>query len=678
MDASDSLDDNVIEINLPETWYADSSNSLSLLPPSSRKSEILASIDNSPEVCQRCHWDQQPSSLFPADRNKSIDGFDAQQVTRTERCIRCRILKLLLQALGPDYQSPYMIEVQGTGFNILLKDLSDDYEEFDIFVADASKGPPSWLPRGNTTRSFHSSSAESFEWARHEIDNCIDSHACCRSLKNSFMPTRLINVRPRNIASDVFLQDGSSVPRGSRYCALSYCWGDVKPDCLTTKATLAQRQFNIPWSTLPQTFQDAVYWARLAGVDYLWIDSVCILQGDRDDWLRESGKMFQVYQNSYVTIVAAFGKDPTSGLFSAYPDRPKLKPLATLRRASTGSSWPLYMRKAQHNHFYDWENSEVRRALPLLKRAWCYQERLISPRILLYTPTEVAFQCFEIVSCECGRDGVACNATNFAAKHKFPVPGKPLQTHGGPAMDWWIVIGTYANMDLTVKSDRLPAVAGIAEHFQKSRPDEKYLAGLWSGHLLRDLLWEVLEVAARSTTKTPTADVPSWSWASGSDTRDVQIYTGQLHHLAEVREAECRYASDNQFGVLTASKLVLRGRLWKFSALCRKAGPLWMLSRRAVFKFESSNEMRGGLHLDSGIAKRDWSVARRLHLLEIAQRSRTEGGALDTLYLVLKSTRTSGNSYVRVGVFEQEHDALGKRDRDKWDKLGTWSICEIE
>ncbi|KAI1212057.1 heterokaryon incompatibility protein-domain-containing protein [Annulohypoxylon truncatum] len=666
MDASDSLDDDVIEIIVPETWYADSGN----------KPEILAATDDSTEVCQRCHWDQRPSSLFPTRRDEMINGFDAQQVTRTEKCIRCRILKLWLESLGPDYQSPDIIIIQGTGFSISKRPY-DDYEDFDIFVADASNGPPSWLPRGNTSWSSHSSSTESFEWTRREIDKCIDSHACCRSLGNSFMPTRLINICPRNIAGDVFLQDGSSVPRGSRYCALSYCWGDIRPDCLTTKATLAQRQSNIPWSTLPQTFQDAIYWARSAGVDYLWIDSVCILQGDRDDWIRESGKMFQVYQNSYVTIVAAFGKDPTSGLFSAYPDEPKPKPLATLRRASAGSSWPLYMRKAQHYHFYDWEDYETREALPLLKRAWCYQERLISPRILLYTPTEVAFQCFKTVSCECGRDGVACNRMNFAAKHKFPVPGKQPLTHAGPAMDWWIVIGTYANMDLTVKSDRLPAVAGIAEHFQKSRPLEKYLAGLWSGNLLRDLLWEVLEVTADPAAKTLTAGVPSWSWASGSGTRDVLVYTEQLRYLAEVREAECRYASDNQFGVLTGSKLVLRGRLWKVSALCRKGGPLWMLSRRAVFKFESSNEMRGSLHLDSGIAKRNWSVVRGLHLLEIAQRPKSDGDALDTLYLILKSARTSGNSYVRVGVFEQEHNALGKLDRDKWDNLGLWGIYEI-
>ncbi|KAI1445845.1 heterokaryon incompatibility protein-domain-containing protein [Annulohypoxylon stygium] len=666
MDASNNLVDDVVDIILPEAWYADSSD----------ESETLASTDNSTEVCSRCHWDRRASRLFPR-RDETILDFDAQQVTRSEKCIRCQILKLSLEPLGPDYQSPYIIMIQGTGFGI-SKTIDDDYEHFDLFVAEASNGAPSWLPRGTTVWSSHNSSTESLEWTRREINNCIDSHACCRSLENSFMPTRLINVRPRNIAGDVFLQDGSSVPRGSRYCALSYCWGDVKPDCLTTKATLAQRQSSIPWSTLPQTFQDAIYWARSAGIDYLWIDSVCIIQGDRDDWVRESGKLFQVYQNSYVTIVAAVGKDPTFGLFSAYSERPELKPLVTLRRESTGSSWPLYIRKAQHEHFYDWENLNMREALPPLKRAWCYQERLISPRIILYTSTEVAFQCFEVASCECGRDGVACNDMNFAAKHKFPVPGRLPQTPWGPAMDWWIVIGTYANMDLTVKSDRLPAVAGIAEHFQKSRPDEKYLAGLWSGNLLRDLLWDVLVVTTESTAKTPIADVPSWSWASGSSTRDVQIYTGQLHHLAEIQEAECRYASDNRFGVLTGSKLVLRGRLWEFSALCRRYGPIWVLSGRAVFKFKSSDELRGSVHLDSGISKRKWSVARGLRLLEIGQIPKEEGGASDTFYLILKSTRTSGNSYIRVGVFKHEHDALGKLVREKWDKLGIWSICEIE
>ncbi|KAI1392657.1 heterokaryon incompatibility protein-domain-containing protein [Hypoxylon trugodes] len=640
------LDDDVIEIILPETWNVDPSN----------EAGITASSGNNAEVCERC--------------------FDAQQVIRTEKCIRCRILKLLLEYLGPDYQPPLHIIIEDS---VGIRKLPDgEYEDFDLFVDDACIDPPVWLPRGNTTWSSHSSSAESLEWTRREIDNCVNTHTCCRSLDDSFMPTRVINICPENVAGDVFLQDGASVPRGSRYCALSYCWGDVKPDCLTTKTTLAQRQSNIPWSTLPQTFQDAIHWARSAGVDYLWIDSVCILQGDRDDWLRESGKMFQVYQNSYVTIVAAFGKDPTTGLFSAYPDEPKPKLLATLRLEGTGSAWPLYMRKAQHFHFYDWDNFEMREALPLLKRAWCYQERLISPRILFYTPTEVAFQCFEVASCECGRDNVVCNSMMTSPKQRFPVPGKQGQAHNKLLNDWETVLQIYISMDITMKSDRLPAIAGIAEYFQKLRPNENYLAGLWSGDLLRDLLWEVVEVFARSAAKTQTAGVPSWSWAFSSDTRDV-VTPGPLHYLAEVREAECSYANDNQFGVPTRSKLVLDGRLWKISALGRRTDSLWILSRRALFKFDLSQEGRWGFTLDSGPAERNWFAVRRLYLLEIGQSFTSDGVTLDfTYYLILKSTRDPGNSYVRVGVFHQAHDVLGKSDRERWDKLGKWSLCEIK
>jgi len=35
---------------------------------------------------------------------------------------------------------------------------------------------------------------------------------------------------------------------------------------------------------LPYTFRDAVTIAHHLNIRYLWIDSMCIIQGDRDDW----------------------------------------------------------------------------------------------------------------------------------------------------------------------------------------------------------------------------------------------------------------------------------------------------------------------------------------------------------------------------------------------------------
>jgi hypothetical protein len=54
-------------------------------------------------------------------------------------------------------------------------------------------------------------------------------------------------------------------------------------------------------SDLPRTFRDAVEATRELGVEFLWIDSLCILQDSVDDWDIESNRMHDVYRYSYLT-----------------------------------------------------------------------------------------------------------------------------------------------------------------------------------------------------------------------------------------------------------------------------------------------------------------------------------------------------------------------------------------
>ena len=55
---------------------------------------------------------------------------------------------------------------------------------------------------------------------------------------------------------------------------------------------------------MPPLFQDAIVTTWKLGIQYLWIDSLCIIQDSKDDWEIESAKMGAVYRNAYVTIVA--------------------------------------------------------------------------------------------------------------------------------------------------------------------------------------------------------------------------------------------------------------------------------------------------------------------------------------------------------------------------------------
>jgi hypothetical protein len=92
---------------------------------------------------------------------------------------------------------------------------------------------------------------------------------------------------------------------------LSYCWG--KSQALrTTKATqLAYSTTGIPRKNIPKTFCDIFRLAQMLKVRYVWIDSLCIVQDDPQDWTIQAAKMSEIYGKSYLTISAASAADPT-------------------------------------------------------------------------------------------------------------------------------------------------------------------------------------------------------------------------------------------------------------------------------------------------------------------------------------------------------------------------------
>jgi hypothetical protein len=75
--------------------------------------------------------------------------------------------------------------------------------------------------------------------------------------------------------------------------ALSHCWGTSTP-IITTCDTINDRMKGIKFEEMTKTFQDAVSVTRNLGIQYLCIDSLCIVQGDQQDWEREASRMADV------------------------------------------------------------------------------------------------------------------------------------------------------------------------------------------------------------------------------------------------------------------------------------------------------------------------------------------------------------------------------------------------
>jgi hypothetical protein len=126
------------------------------------------------------------------------------------------------------------------------------------------------------------------------------------------LPTRVLEVELK----DTYLSIRLLETHGARgqYLALSYSWG--KTGILkTTHETLQAHKLGISFEKLPQTFSDAIQIALGLGLRYVWIDSLCIIQGDVADWERESPKMAQVYSNAYLTVSASCALNPSEGCF---------------------------------------------------------------------------------------------------------------------------------------------------------------------------------------------------------------------------------------------------------------------------------------------------------------------------------------------------------------------------
>lgn len=96
------------------------------------------------------------------------------------------------------------------------------------------------------------------------------------------------------------------------------------------------------------------------------------------------------------------------------------------------------------------------------------------------------------------------------------VPGKIASTHP-TIFSWRSIVRGYTRRFLTVTTDKLPAIAGVAAQYSETF-GSGYLAGLWDFDLISELMW----CSTRSDITRPVVQrAPSWSWAA---------VDGEIHH----------------------------------------------------------------------------------------------------------------------------------------------------
>ncbi|KAH8788006.1 hypothetical protein F5883DRAFT_531251 [Diaporthe sp. PMI_573] len=333
------------------------------------------------------------------------------------------------------------------------------------------------------------------------LSDCDTEHAECQPRNNTYMPTRLLRIGTQE--SSVITLYETQPADVIRYIAFSHPWG-TEPHFCTNSANIAAHRMGIDFEQLPVLFQDAISATRGLGLQYLWIDSICIIQGDDGDFEQEAEKMENVFSYAFCVIAASSAHGQNDGFLT-----PHERPRQCLIFRPQGLP-AIYL-----SRFMDDFEKDVLDA-PLNKRGWVFQERALARRTIYFTDSQTYWECGRGVRCETltkmdNEVAGFLGDPNFAAKlgNKETRRGKRINRYQN-------LYRQYTRLTLTRTTDRPLAIAGLERRLIQSLEAKGGFGLFDDGWSLfqRSLLWQ-RETGGKPLDRIPTnesAPVPSWSW----------------------------------------------------------------------------------------------------------------------------------------------------------------------
>lgn len=364
------------------------------------------------------------------------------------------------------------------------------------------------------------------------IDNCTRNHrSCANHLSKPWYPTRLLRITPGRLLTGVKLVITKDILIKGPYITLSHRWAPhAHRFPMLRSSTVSQFQQGINVRRLPRVFQDAIELSRQLEVSYLWIDSLCIIQDEDDhsDWDRECLTMDKVYSHAFLNISATLSQSGTESLFHhCHSQALSLPPRIDI--SAHGN------RKKQYILNSDFWHNEISDG-PLNNRGWVFQERFLACRVLHFGQRQIGWECQVSEAIGAFPDGLPPSLTvgsrskpgNHEALKKASqaaLSQAQIVQNGllmSPALDirfteWWnCLIEYYSRCIFTFTKDKLIALSGVAKYVAKSRPADRYMAGMWQSCMVYGLAWFRIHDPGRIYSNTGSFEfhAPSWSWAS--------------------------------------------------------------------------------------------------------------------------------------------------------------------
>ncbi|EME47375.1 hypothetical protein DOTSEDRAFT_85881 [Dothistroma septosporum NZE10] len=542
--------------------------------------------------CRGCDEIQELLAWLRRKRTKDL-GYEGKLVTGTihhnfleldtcaksSNCVACQLLRrafcleqITVQGVKnlyrPSIDTRMFARLHCTKDNIFLEAVlsSGEATEHSAWILCSAAEDVPRLDLDVAERHFN----KIFRDLRPLVEDCHLNHSGCTNLAySSVNPTWLVQMVSRDTARLVSPMGQDSV----RYVALSYSWGSPGPGEEQKMLDWTRDQAAGPHNPdrklfsrklLPSTLQDALRITESFGLEYIWIDCLCIPEDS--DWDRESAKMHEIFGNAYFTLAATSAERAWD-------------PLQTERQA-----WDYQPRGCNLDEFWlstiDMGLNDMRMHAPLSNRGWVLQEERLSPRILYWCAQRAYWSCLQCPYFIEGSQGLC----NDRATKEWSRPQRFLELcFGGDATadlpnEWFDIVASYVRRDLYRAKDRFLAITGLATRYLNARPtiigtdqQEEYLAGLWRGSIAHGLSWSLKDGAAQAD---PAVDdgfaPPSWSWASLPFNTEIEFcpdfrpsphFTLLTHHQIV---AESGAMAAVEAGAKNIKQLEVRGRCRSF------------------------------------------------------------------------------------------------------------------
>lgn len=278
---------------------------------------------------------------------------------------------------------------------------------------------------------------------------------------------------------------------------------------------------------LPKTISDAIEVAYHLGFTYLWVDALCIIQDSAEDKARELPFMADIYKGASLTILAASAAAAGEGFLGtpANPPRFLVEPFDI--NIETPGEDPFSIT-------FGYRAPYMASSDPISSRAWTLQERVLSPRLLIFSQSGVMWMCQErYINPGAAPDAGPPYQTSLISSipsedhNSKDDTTKEETTREGISKEtlllesWTAIRADYIEMDLTYPSDKLIAISAVAAEVSM-KTGWRYLAGMWEHNLFSELHWrctkrgpggEVLRIKPEKVRRAGYL-APSWSWAS--------------------------------------------------------------------------------------------------------------------------------------------------------------------